>query len=108
MVHLIEESQINEEIVRNSTRLMILNIYADWCLPCEVLSPILIELDKQYKDVEIYKVNSDEATNFSTLNNITSIPTTIFYKDGEEKERIVGVESIDKLSSIIEEYTKED
>ena len=32
----------------------------------------------------------------------------IFYKDGEEKERIVGVESLDKLSSIIDEYTKED
>ena len=106
MVHLIEEAQINQEIVRNSTRLMILNVYADWCLPCEVLSPILTELDKKYHDVEIYKVNSDEAVNFSTLNNIVSIPTIIFYKDGEEKERITGVESLEKLSNIVDEYIK--
>ena len=108
MIHLIEESQINQEIVRNSNRLMLLNIYADWCLPCEVLTPILQELDKKYKGVEFYRVNSDEANNFSTINNITSIPTLIFYKDGEEKERIVGVESLDKISSVIEEYIKED
>ena len=104
MIHLLDESQINQEVVRNSGRLMLLNVYADWCLPCEILSPILTELDKKYKNVEFYKVNSDEASNFSTINNITSIPTLIFYKDGEEKERIVGVECLDKISNVIEEY----
>ena len=108
MVHLLEESQISEEVVKNSEKLMLLNVFADWCLPCEILAPIFKELDKKYKNVEFYKVNSDEAHNFSTTNNITSIPTIIFYKDGEEKERIVGVECIEKISSVIDEYIKED
>ena len=108
MIHLLEESQISEEVVKNSGKLMLLNVYADWCLPCEILSPILNELDKKYKNVEFYKVNSDEAYNFSTTNNITSIPTLIFYKNGEEIERIVGVECLEKLSDVIAEYSKED
>ena len=106
MVHLIEESQINQEIVRNSTRLMILNVYAEWCIPSGMIAPILTELDKKYKNVEFYKVNSDESKEFVLLNNITSIPTLLFYRDGEEKERIVGLESVDKISSIIDEYIK--
>ena len=108
MIHVLDESQINQEVVRNSGKLMLLNVCADWCLPCEILDPILTELDKKYKNVEFYRVNSDEASNFQTTNNITSIPTLIFYKDGEEKERIVGVESLEKLSNVIDEYIKED
>ena len=104
MVHLIEEAQINEEIVKNSTRIMLLNVFADWCIPCGMLAPILTELDKKYKNVEFYRVDSDEAKQFVLLNNITSIPTLLLYKDGEEKERIIGLESMDKISKVIEEY----
>ncbi len=104
MVHYIDEEKVNEEIVLNSTGLMILDVYADWCIPCQMLTPILNEIDKKYKEVQIYKLNADESANFTTINNISSIPTLIFYKDGEEKERVVGLESIEKLSSIIEGY----
>ena len=101
MVHHIEEGRVTQEIVVNSQRLMILDVYADWCIPCQMLSPILAELDKKYNDLEIYKLNADESENFTTLNNITSIPTLIFYKDGEEKDRIVGVASMDDLEKIV-------
>ena len=104
MVHHIEEDRVNQEIVVNSQKLMILDVYADWCIPCQMLSPILVELDKKFNDLEIYKLNADESSNFTTLNNITSIPTLIFYKDGEEKERVVGVSSIENLSQIVEGY----
>ena len=104
MVHHIEEERINQEIVINSQKLMLLDIYADWCIPCQMLAPVLNELDKKYHDLEVYKLNADEAQGFLTLNNISSIPTMIFYKDGEEKERVVGLESLEKLSSIVEAY----
>ncbi len=104
MVHYIDEEMINQEIVANSQRLMILDVYADWCMPCQMLAPVLTELDKKYKDVQVYKVNADEAPNFTQMNNINSIPTLIFYKDGEEKERVVGLNSLDKLSNIVDSY----
>ena len=104
MIHHIEEERINQEIVINSNKLMILDIFAEWCIPCQMLAPILAEIDKKYHDVEIYKVNADEAPNFVTLHDISSIPTLIFFKDGEEKERVVGLESIENLESIIDNY----
>lgn len=104
MIHFIDEDMINQEIIANSQRLMILDVYADWCMPCQMLAPVLAELDKKYKELQVYKINADESTNFTTMNNINSIPTLIFYKDGEEKERVVGLNSLDKLSSIVESY----
>lgn len=104
MIHHIEQERVEQERILNSQRLMLLDVYADWCIPCEMQLPVLDEIDKKYKDVQIYKLNADESQNFVTLNSITSIPTLIFYKDGEEKERIVGLSSIEKLSSIIDEF----
>ena len=104
MIHEIEESKINEELVRNSQKLMIIDFYAEWCMPCQMLSPILQELDKKYPDVEFFRVNVDEAENYAVTQNINSIPTLVFYKDGAEVERVVGVNSIDKLSNIIDSY----
>ncbi len=106
MIHVIEAERINEEIVRNSEKLMIIDFYADWCMPCQMLAPILTELDKKYHDVEFYKVNVDEAQEYATLNEIVSIPTMFFYKDGEIKEKVVGLSSMDKISEIIDNYTK--
>ncbi len=104
MVHYIEEEKVNQEIVINSQKLMILDIYADWCIPCQMLTPILNELDKKYSNLEIFKLNADESPNFTTLNEIVSVPTLIFYKDGEEKERFVGLASLEKLSEIVDAY----
>ena len=104
MIHHIEEKQIREEIVRNSNKLSIIDFYADWCVPCQMLTPILNELDKKYSDLEIYKVNVEECQSANMLYNINSIPTMIFFKDGDEVERKIGLESLEKLSKIVEEF----
>ena len=107
MIHHIEESQINEEIVKNSHKLSIIDFFADWCMPCQMLTPVLNELDKKYKNLDVYKVNVDEAQNVAMTYNISSIPTMIFFKNGEEVERKVGLESIEKLSKIVDEFNIE-
>ena len=104
MIHHIEEKQIREEIVRNSNKLSIIDFYADWCVPCQMLTPILNELDKKYSDLEIYKVNVEECQSANMLYNINSIPTIIFFKDGDDVERKIGLESLEKLSKIGEEF----
>ena len=106
MIHHIEESQINEEIIKNSHKLSIIDFFADWCVPCQILAPILNELDKKYKELEVYKVNIDEMQNAAMRFNINSVPTMIFFKDGEEVERRVGLESLENLSKIVEEFNK--
>lgn len=103
MIHHIEERQINQEIIRNSHKVSIITFSADWCVPCQMLTPILNELDKKYHDLEIYKVNVEEAQSTSVMYGITSVPTIIFFKDGEEVERKIGLESLENLSKIVEE-----
>lgn len=107
MLHHIEESQINEEIIKNSHKLSIIDFYADWCIPCQMLTPVLQELDKKYGEIEVYKVNIDESQNSTISYGINSVPTLVFFKDGEEVERRVGLESLNNLSKIVEEFVSE-
>lgn len=104
MIHHIEESQINEEIIKNSYKLVLIDFFADWCVPCQMIAPVLKELDKKYNEIEIYKVNIDEATNASMLYGINSVPTLLFFKNSEEVERKIGLESLENLSKIVEEF----
>ena len=104
MIHHIENEKINEELVKNSHKLVIIDFYADWCMPSQMLTPILSELDKKYNNLEVYKVNVDESQNTSVLYNITSIPTMLFFKEGKEVERKVGLDSLDNLSKIVEDF----
>lgn len=106
MIHHIEDKQINEEIIRNSHKLVIMDFFAEWCMPCQMLTPVLNELDKKYKDLEIYKINIEESQNASMIYGITSVPTMLFFKNGEEVERKIGLDSLDNLSKIVEDFTE--
>jgi thioredoxin 1 len=110
MVHYIEDKDIAEEVIKNSNKLVIVDFYADWCMPCQMLGPVLVEFDKNNSNVEVFKVNIDESQEYAMLNNITSVPTMIIYADGKEVERVVGLVSLEKLTNIVSFYNlkKED
>lgn len=103
MVHHIEPGQIIDEVLKNEG-LVVVDFFATWCAPCQMLAPVLIELDKKYGDeVEFYKVNIDESEDAAMRYGISSVPTLIFFKDGEEIDRQVGFADEDELSDWIEE-----
>lgn len=104
MIHHIEDIQINEEILKNSDKLVIIDFFADWCMPCQMLTPVLSELDKKYNNLEIYKINVDESQTASMIYGINAVPTMLFFKNGKEVERKVGLETIENLSNIVEEF----
>lgn len=57
----------------------IIDFYADWCGPCKMVAPILQELSEQYKDqLVIYKVNTENELELSSVFGIQSIPTFLF------------------------------
>jgi thioredoxin 1 len=72
--------------VINSDKLVVVDFYADWCMPCRFLSPLLEKLSKEYKDVEFYKINVDENQELAFEYGISSIPTVLFFRRG----RVVG------------------
>lgn len=77
--------------------LTLVDFYAEWCGPCKMMGPVLESLD----DVNIIKVNVDDNEELSTEYRIMSIPTLMFFKDGEKKEEIVGFHSKEQLEEIL-------
>ena len=103
MVHHIEPGQTIDEVLKNEG-LVVVDFFATWCAPCQMLAPVLIELEKKYGDeVEFYKVNIDESEDAAIRYGVSSVPTLIFFKDGEEIDRQVGFADEDELSNWIEE-----
>lgn len=92
------EANFDSEI-SSSTVPVIVDFWAEWCGPCRMLGPILDDLAKdQAGKVKIGKVNVDESPNLAAKFNVRSIPMLVFFKDGEAKETVVGVQSKDALA----------
>ncbi len=103
MIHYIENEQILSEVIKNE-KLVIVDFFAEWCGPCQMLAPILKNLEQKYSDkVEIYKVNVDESQAATMRYGVTAMPTLIFFKDGQEIERYVGYMEEEELEKIIKE-----
>ncbi len=76
----------------NDGKLMMVDFWADWCGPCKMLGPVIDDLANQYEGKAIVgKVNVDEEQELAIRYGVMSIPTVIFFKDGKEIERKVGV-----------------
>ena len=73
--------------------LLMVDFWADWCGPCKMLAPLVENLDKEYEGrVTVGKVNVDDEQELAIRYGVMSIPTVIFFKDGKEIGRKVGVQ----------------
>ena len=83
---------------------VLIDFYADWCGPCKMMGPIVKNLaDKYDGKMKIGKCNIDEEMDIAQKYSVMSIPTFIFYKNGEAIETIVGAMSERELESKIGE-----
>ena len=74
-----------------SEKLVIVDFWATWCGPCRMLSPLLDEVEEEMADkIEVVKVNVDDADEIAMRYRIMSIPTLLFFKNGQMVDRSVG------------------
>ena len=76
----------------NSSNPVVIDFHATWCGPCKVLSPILEELDDEIDGVEFVKLDVDQHPQIAGQNQVMGVPTVVILKDGEVKDRFVGVQ----------------
>ena len=68
----------------------VIDFWATWCGPCKLMNPILDEVEKQYPDLTITRVDIDSDKAMAAQYHIQSVPTYIILKDGKEVDRIIG------------------
>ena len=89
-----------EKVVNDSKLPLIIDFWAEWCAPCKAIAPILDELAVELNEkLLIGKVNLDENQDLAMKYSIRSIPTILFFKDGELKDTKVGLSSKTDLIS---------
>jgi len=101
-VNQIHESQFQNEVVASSVPVVV-DFYATWCPPCQVLAPVLDRLADDFAGrVRFVKVNVDDEPGLAAEHGIRGVPTLMLYRDGCVRDTIVGLVPPQSLVSKIE------
>jgi len=84
----------------------LVDFWAPWCGPCRMIAPVIEKLAEEFDGkAKVCKVNTDEEQDIAVKFGIRSIPTIIFFKDGEMVDQVVGAQSeaalTEKLNSLL-------
>ncbi len=83
----------------------IVQFYADWCLPCRIISPLLVDMADKYKGkINIFKVNVDYEPTLANFYNVRVLPSLLFCKQGNEPYMQLGIVDNETLNSLIEKH----
>ncbi|HMX94792.1 MAG TPA: thioredoxin [Elusimicrobiota bacterium] len=89
----LSDSAFDKDVLK-SPKPVLVDFWAPWCGPCRVLGPIVEELAKEYDGkIVVGKLNTDDNPNTASHNNISAIPTMLFFKGGQVVDQMVGVYS---------------
>lgn len=106
MIKQFNTTELNEA-VQNSDKPLIIDFYADWCVPCKMMAPIVSQVENENRDnLIVGKINIDENTDAALEYRVLSIPALLFIKDGEVLGRIEGAVAKSVVDQKIEKYFK--
>jgi len=93
-----------DEKVIDSGMLTLVDFWAEWCAPCRAIAPTIEELADEYQGkLNIGKLNVDDNNKTATKYGIRSIPTLLFFKNGDILKQVVGARSKSELQEVIDQ-----
>ncbi len=100
----VSDDTFEEEVLQNELPVLV-DFWAVWCAPCQIVVPTLEYLTQSYKDkLKVVKLNVDENMKISAQYGITSIPALLLLKGGELKETVIGAQPQDKIVDVISKH----
>ncbi len=96
-------TETNFASILEESRVVMVDFWATWCGPCRILSPTVDEISDEYEGrVLVAKCNVDDCEDIAMQFRVMSIPTLIFFKNGEVVDKRVGLVSKEEITSILE------
>ncbi|MDP6635562.1 MAG: thioredoxin [Phycisphaerae bacterium] len=93
-----------EAEVKNSQIPVLLDFWAEWCMPCKMLAPVIDEIADAYAGrIKVGKLDTDNARDAALEFGISAIPTVIIFNNGEIAQRFVGLQQKTDLTAAIDE-----
>jgi thioredoxin 1 len=105
MTAAVTDDTFETEVLKSDTPVLV-DFWAEWCGPCKMIAPIVEELGKEYEGkLKVVKVDVDSNTKYATQYGIMSIPSLLFFKNGEVVDQIVGAVTkrvfVERLTKIL-------
>lgn len=83
---------------------VLVDFFAEWCGPCQMLMPILDELEKEYPEIIFYRINSDSSSDLCKKWNIISIPVLLLFNEGKLIKTIYGYQPKTSIQRFLDNY----
>ena len=98
------DANFDADVIKSDTTVLV-DFWAEWCGPCRALAPKLEEIGEEMQgQLKIIKINVDENPESPAKFGVRGIPTMIVFKDGEEKEQIVGNFPKEQIVDVVKKY----
>ena len=94
--------------VLGSEKVVLVDFWAPWCVPCKVIAPTVEKIaEEQAGRIKVAKMNVDDDPSLATELSIFNIPTIVFFKSGKEHSRLIGVNTKEAIEAKIEKIASE-
>ena len=98
---ILNDQNFLEEVLKSDQPVLV-DFWAEWCMPCQMMNPIINDLSQEFEGkIKIGKLNVDDAPNIASSFRIDAIPTLILFKNGKIFKKIIGVQTKESIRQVI-------
>lgn len=102
MVLKLDRNNFEDEVSKSSTPVLV-DFYADWCMPCRMLAPIVDQISRSDLGIKVGKINVDDQIDIAMAFNAGSIPLLVLFKNGRQVARMLGYHEKDEIVQMIKD-----